>query len=348
MPSSKSESVPKVTASPVRRSTSVTVHDVARIAGVSAMTVSRAVNTPDGVPAATLAKVQQAIAKTGYVPNLLAGGLRSNKSRLVAALIPTLVGPVFNETVQALTVALSERGYQLMLGQSGYGDSREDELLSAIIARRPDGIVLTGVTHSDDARRRLMAAGIPVVETWDLTPTPIDMLVGFSHTAVAEAVCRRLYAGGRRRLAVIAADDERALRRTSAFLATARSLRLRRPAVYQVEAPATLGGGRSGLSSLIAKDPDIDAVFCSSDLLALGLLIEALARGIKVPDRVAVIGFGDIYFARDLHPALTTVRIDGTRMGREAARCIIERVEGRAVPERVIDIGFTLIERATA
>ena len=155
MPSSKSASALKASAGPKRRSTSVTVHDVARIAGVAAMTVSRAVNTPDGVPEATLAKVQQAIAKTGYVPNLLAGGLRSNKSRLVAALIPTLVGPVFNETVQALTVALSERGYQLMLGQSGYADSREDDLLGAIIGRRPDGIVLTGVSHSAEARRRL-------------------------------------------------------------------------------------------------------------------------------------------------------------------------------------------------
>ena len=348
MPTPKSPSPRASGAKPQRRSTSVTVLDVARLAGVSAMTVSRAINTPEGVLEATLAKVQEAIAKTGYVPNLLAGGLRSNRSRLVAALIPTLVGPVFNETVQALTLALNERGYQLMLGQSGYSDPHEDDLLGAIIGRRPDGIVLTGVTHSADARRRLLAAGIPVVETWDLTPTPIDMLVGFSHAAVAAAVCRRLHAGGRRRLAVIAADDERALRRTAAFLDAARGLRLRKPAVYQVSAPAALDGGRSGLRALLAQAPDIDAVFCSSDLLALGLLTEALVLGIKVPERLAVIGFGDIDFARDLHPALTTVRIDGTRMGREAARCIVERVEGRDVPERVIDIGFTIVERASA
>ena len=333
---------------PRQRRVSVTVHDVARVAGVSAMTVSRVINKPERMPAATLAKVQAAIAKTGYVPNLLAGGLRSNKSRLVAALIPTLVGPVFNETVQALTVALSERGYQLMLGQSGYAESREEDLLGAIIGRRPDGIVLTGVTHSAEARRKLLAAGIPVVETWDLTPTPIDMLVGFSHTAVAEAVCRRLHGAGRRRLAVIGADDERALRRTGAFLAAARSLRLAKPVVHQVPAPTTLGSGRSGLRALLALNPDLDGVFCSSDLLALGVLTEAHAMGIAVPGRLAVIGFGDLDFARDLHPALTTVRIDGTRIGREAARCIVDRVEGRAVPERLIDIGFTIVERASA
>lgn len=347
MPSSKSALLPTENVRPKRRSISVTVNDVARIAGVSAMTVSRVVNSPESVPEATLANVRQAIAKSGYVPNLLAGGLRSKRSLLVAALVPTLVGPVFSESIQALTVALSERGYQLMLGQSGYADSREDDLLGAIIGRRPDGIVLTGVTHSADSRRRLTAAGIPVVETWDLTPTPIDMLVGFSHVAVAEAVCRRLYAAGRRRLAILSADDERALRRTAAFLDAARALRVRKPVVFKVAAPATLGGGRSGLRTLLLQDPEIDGVFCSSDLLALGLLTEAQALGLKIPDQMSVIGFGDVYFARDLHPALTTVRIDGTRMGQEAARCIVERAEGRDVEERVIDIGFTLVERAS-
>ena len=329
------------------RRPSVTVHDVARLAGVSAMTVSRAVNTPDKVPVATRAKVQAAVAKTGYVPNLLAGGLRSNKSRLVAALIPTLAGPVFTETAQALTTALNQRGYQLMLGQSGYDQSHEDDLLGAIIGRRPDGIVLTGVMHSAETRRRLMAAGIPVVETWDLTPTPIDMLVGFSHEAVAQAVCRHLHAAGRRRLAVIGADDERSVRRSRAFVAAAALLGLAPPPVHQVQAPTTLGDGRAGLRALRAARPDLDAVFCSSDLMALGVLTEAQALGLAIPGQLAVIGFGDLAFSCDLHPALTTVRIDGTRIGQEAARCIIERAEGRSVAERVIDIGFTIIERAS-
>jgi len=330
-----------------KRRPSVTVHDVARLAGVSAMTVSRAVNTPERIPAATLAKVQAAIAKTGYVPNLMAGGLRSNKSRLVAALVPTLAGPVFNETVQALTAALNAQGYQLLLGQTGYADSHEDDLVGAIIGRRPDGVVLTGVTHSADTRQRLLAAGIPVVETWDLTPTPIDMVVGFSHAAVAEAVCRRLHAAGRRRLGVIGADDERARRRSLAFVAAARSLGLAEPLVHEVPAPTTLGSGRGGLRALLARQPEVDALFCSSDLLALGVYTEAQALAIAIPARLAVIGFGDLDFAKDMHPALTTVRIDGSRIGSEAARCIVERAEGRAVTERVIDIGFHIVERAS-
>ena len=98
---------------------------------------------------------------------------------------------------------------------------------------------------------------------------------------------------------------------------------------------------------MLAHGADFDAVFCSSDLLALGVLTEAQALGMAVPDRLAVVGFGDLAFARDLHPALTTVRIDGTRIGTEAARCIVDRVEGRPVPERMVDIGFSIIERAS-
>ena len=149
------------------------------------ITASRALKSPAQVSDEVRRKVADAVARTGYVPNLLAGGLASARSKLVAALVPTLSGPVFVESVRSLTEALAERGYQLMLGQSGYSGDREDALLEAIVGRRPDGIVLTGVLHSTEGRRRLLASGIPVVETWDLTPTPIDMLVGFSHVEVA-------------------------------------------------------------------------------------------------------------------------------------------------------------------
>src|ERR1700682_2340697 len=181
-----------------RGSGGLTLTDVARLAGVSPITVSRALNTPEQLTADTLARVQEAVARTGYVPNRVAGGLASSRSRLVAALVPTVASPVFLETVQAGTDTLAQAGYQVMLGQSGYGETREDALLDAIIGRRPDGVILTGVMHSPEGRRRLAAAGIPVVETWDLTPTPIDMLVGFSHEKVGVAVAEYLHFRGSR------------------------------------------------------------------------------------------------------------------------------------------------------
>ena len=326
----------------------ITLADVAKLAGVSAITASRALNTPAQVSPEALRRVREAVERTGYVPNMLAGGLASTRSRLVAAVVPTVAGPVFLETIQALTEALAESGYQVMLGQGGYANSREDALLDAIIGRRPDGIVLTGIMHSAEGRRRLLAAGIPVVETWDLTPTPIDMLVGFSHEKVGAAVAEYLHARGRRRAAIVTADDSRAGVRREGFVQVAARLGTLDVPVCVVPAPSALGHGRTGLADLLARRPEIDAVFCSSDTLALGVITEAQARGIPVPGQLAVLGFGDFGFAADTHPALTTVRIDGTAIGRQAARFIIERAEGRPVPERVVDIGFSLVQRASA
>jgi LacI family gluconate utilization system Gnt-I transcriptional repressor len=330
-----------------RGSGAVTLHDVAKLAGVAPITASRALNTPAQVSAEVLRKVSAAVARTGYVRNHLAGGLASTRSRLVAAVVPTISGPVFLETVQSLTEALAERGYQLMLGQAGYTGNREDALLEAIIGRRPDGIVLTGIVHSTEGRARLLASGIPVVETWDLTPTPIDMLVGFSHVEVGGAVANFLHAKGRRKLGVVAGDDERAQRRVEAFKATAVALGLPEPRVVAVPAPTTLQSGRQALAQLL-KGRQLDAVFCSSDLLALGVLTEARVRGIAVPEALAVIGFGDLEFAASLHPALTTVRINGAAIGRQAAAFIVERAEGREVAQRIIDIGFSIVERDSA
>ena len=328
-----------------RGSGAVTLHDVAKLAGVAPITASRAVNNPGQVSEEVRKKVGDAIARTGYVPNRLAGGLASTRSRLVAAVVPTISGPVFLETVQSLTQALAEHGYQLMLGQAGYTGNREDALLEAIIGRRPDGIVLTGIMHSAVGRKRLLASGIPVVETWDLTPTPIDMLVGFSHLEVGRAVAQFLHDKGRRKLAVVAGDDERAKRRFAAFQSAALALGLPAVRAVVVPAPTTLKSGRAALAELLRADRGIDAVFCSSDLLALGVLTEARVQGVAVPGRLAVVGFGDLEFAEDLDPSLTTVHIKGGAIGRQAAQFIVDRAEGRAVEHRVVDIGFSIIER---
>ena len=333
---------------PRRGSGGITLDDVSKIAGVSAITVSRALNTPSRVTPETREKVRLAVESTGYVPNLLAGGLASNRSRLVAALVPTIAGPVFLETIQALTETLAGRGYQLMLGQSGYGESREDALIDAIVGRRPDGIVLTGIMRSDAGRRRLVASGIPVVETWDLTPAPVDMLVGFSHELAGAAAADYLFSRGYRRPAVVTGDDHRADLRRAGFAGRMAGLGVAEVPVFTVPAPTTLAGGREALRELRRRHPAIDALACSSDVLAHGAIIEAQSQGMTVPRDVAVMGFGDLSFARHAWPAITTVRIDGTGIGRLAAGFIADRAEGRAVGQPIVDIGFSLVERDSA
>jgi LacI family transcriptional regulator, gluconate utilization system Gnt-I transcriptional repressor len=328
-----------------RSSGAITLRDVARLAGVAPITASRAVNTPDQVSPEVLRKVQDAVGRTGYVPNRIAGGLASSRSRLIAAVVPSIVVSVFVETVETLNNTLFEAGYQVMLGQTGYSPEREEALLEAIIGRRPDGIFLTGILQSGKGRSRLLASGIPVVETWDLTPTPIDMLVGFSHSAIGREVAGFLIAKGRRQFALVRAGDERASRRAVAFQNAVAQHGLGAVFVDNVGALRTLKSGREALGRILLQVPDVDAIFCSSDLLAMGVLTEAIARGIRVPQQLSIVGFGDVPYVADMVPALTTVHINGSDIGRMAAGFLISRAQGLAVEKPIVDVGFAIVER---
>ncbi|MWL89753.1 LacI family DNA-binding transcriptional regulator [Cupriavidus sp. SW-Y-13] len=322
---------------------SVTLHDVAREAGVSLITASRALSNPGLVSAKTIARVQEAVAATGYIPNLLAGGLKSRRSLTVAALVPNIAVAQFIPTVKALTDALDTAGYQLILGQTGYDHAREEALLGTMISRRPDGIVVTGLVHAQTSRDLLRRSGIPVVETWDLSDRPVDMAVGFSHLKVGSAVAGYFLGKGWRRFGIATGDDHRAAVRREGFVST---LGHDVPTV-RVPSPSSLGLGRQALRELLAQDPRIEAVFCSSDQLAQGVMEEARARGMRVPQDLAICGFGDADFAADMAPALTTVQIDGAAIGQLAADLVLTRCRGETVSTPVVDVGFRIVERGS-
>jgi len=326
----------------------VTLSDVARLAGVAPMTVSRCLNQPDTVRSTTRLKVQRAIEQTGYVQNRLAGALRSSRSRLVAVVMPMVTNPIFSDTFQAINDRLAQAGYQVLLGVSGYEREHEQELLEVILSRRPDGIILTGTLHTPASRNRLRAARVPVVETWDLTPEPIDMLVGFSHEQAGRAVALQLFAQGYRQFALLAVDDPRGLRRAESFTRTLaeQGVGAVRRQIYP--GTPTLAMGRMGLGALWQQQTEPGAplaVVCTSDTIAHGVLTEAAARGIRVPEQLAVMGFGDMSFAAHTFPALSTVRIDGALMGDTAAQMLLDRLQGQGSGGQVTDIGFTLIQR---
>lgn len=320
---------------------SVTLHDVARAAGVSPITASRALSNPHLVSPATRERVHQAVQATGYIPNRLAGGLKSQRSMTVGALVPVISVAQFLPTVQTLTEELERAGYQLILGQTGYDHAREAALLDTMVGRRVDGIVVAGLLQSGDASERLRRLGMPVVETWDWSERPLDMLVGFSHLKVGSAVAGFFLARGWQRVGVATGDDRRAALRLEGFAATfGRELPTAR-----VKAPSTMALGRAALGELLDRDPGTRAVFCSSDGLAQGVLAEAQARGVRVPDDLAVVGFGDADFAASLVPSLSTVRIDGAGIGRRAAHMVVARCRGEPVDETIVDLGFDIVER---
>ncbi|KXU94233.1 GntR family transcriptional regulator [Caballeronia megalochromosomata] len=328
---------------------SVTLEDVARLAGVTAMTVSRTLKRPELVREETRQRVLDAVRATGYVPNMLAGALATNKSHLVALLLPTIATSIFTDMVQAMMSTLAASGYQTLLGLTDYLREREEQLVETLLGRRPDAIVLTGTDHSQVTRERLLKTNVPIVEIWDLTDDPIDMLIGFSHEAVGSAVARHLLEKDYRRFAVLSADDPRGLRRSRSVIEELKRHGVDDVPMHVLPAPATLQTGREGFVRILEGElPDV--IVCSTDTLAQGILAEAAKRGMRIPQDVAVMGFGDLSTAAHVHPALSTVRIDGAAIGRLAADALLRRLEQKQASTTVLrlDTGFQIIDRESA
>lgn len=322
---------------------------VGRIAGVSQVTVSRALSDPSKVSPLTLKKIEDAIKATGFVPNALAGALASQQSHLVSALVPSLTNIVYSSVVKTFSQRMREFGYQILLSETGFDLAEEEVFVSAHLSRQPDAVLLTGIQHSAQTRRMLLGAGIPIVEVWDITASPIDMCVGFSHADAGRAVADFAIDTGFAFGGTVTANDERAKLRRDSF--TNRFLQKEGQSVFAHDCPgaASMGAGRAALADLIDNQGlKSGIVFCSSDVLAQGLLIEAHARGLKMPGDLSIVGFGDQEFAKDLEPALTTVRVDRELLGRTAADAILARIMGTESPQPVSDLGFEIVRRMSA
>ena len=326
--------------------------DVAKAAGVSMVTVSRAINTPDKVAAETLAAVRSAIARLGYSPNLMAGSLASNRSRIVGTIVPTISNLVFSETVEALAQTLAESGYQLLLGQSFYRSNEEAALVEAFLGRRVDGLVLTGCGQDGALRGRLRQAGVPVVQTWDL-PEPnsgtalVDMGVGFSNLAAGRAAARHLIERGYTSLGFIGAQEERSRQRLEGFRAEAAAAGIDEVPAELIRPPAGIDQAGPRLARLLEQRRDLRAVFCNNDLLAAGVLFECQRRYIAVPKRLAVMGFGDLGIAQAAAPQLSTVRIGRAEIGERAGQMLLARLAGDESGVRQFNVGFDLVTRAS-
>ena len=326
----------------------VKITDVAAAAGVAAMTVSRVLNNPERVAPLTAARVHEAIERLGYVPNLIAGSLSSRRSRMIAAIVPTIASPMFSDPVQAFTDVMNRAGYHVLLALSGYGAGETGrELIRAVLTRRPDGLLLTGAVHPPGVARLLRDAAVPVVEIWDAAPAHTDMLVGFDHAELGAAVAAFFAERGHTRFAVLAAGNSRAALRRQGFAEEVARRGGRLVAEQSnLPAPSGIADGRAGLRAMLPALGERTALFCGSDLVAFGALTEARALGIAVPERLAICGFGDFELSRASEPPITSVSVDGTAMGRLAAENLLARLAGNAAPSRVL-VPFRILPRAT-
>jgi LacI family transcriptional regulator, gluconate utilization system Gnt-I transcriptional repressor len=307
-----------------------TMQDVAAQAGVTAITVSRFLRAPEIVAPETAARIAAALHTTGYVPNKQAGQLASGRSRMVAAIIPSIANSIFAETVQGLSDGLQAAGYELLLTSTGYSRAREQEQIRAVLGWFPSALVVTGRHHSAAALKLLraaQAANTPVVEIWDQRRAGSGFAqVGFNHAEVGRAMASHLIAQGHRRLAYVdsgVAEDFRAHERGQGFAAAAEAAGVEARLITAAPVDA-FDAGRLALAGLLAeKRSRSTAIAFANDNLAGGALLEAQRRGVNVPGRLAIMGFGDFAIGRQLQPALTTVRPPRYEIGRRTAALLL-------------------------
>lgn len=323
------------------------LEDVAAQAGVSTATVSRFFNNPDVVAPATAARIREVVEQTGYIPNLVAGGLASSKSRMVAVLIPHIAESIFGDMIERMVEELTAAGITVMLGVTGTGDRRTEELIRAAMSRRADAIISTGPVN-DNVRALVKRSSITFIQVWELPSDPVDIAVGFSHADAGRDIARFLISRGYRRPHLVTSDSGRLKTRADAFRAEWSARAGLPPSESLIDMPSRYGHARRVFAEIKRLDEAPDVVVCGSDHLAQGLIIEAQASGLRVPDQLGIVGFGNSAIAGEMRPTITTVDIDGSRIAREAIAAIGRADEERTAAQRRIDVGFRLIARESA
>jgi LacI family gluconate utilization system Gnt-I transcriptional repressor len=326
--------------------------DVARVAAVSPMTVSRAFKRDSSVSDATRETILQAAETLGYVFDSTASNLRSQKSDFVAVTIPSINNANFADTLRGLSDGLQARGLQILLGSTNYDIHEEERLIEQLLRRRPGAVVVTGGKHTPRARRLLENAGVPVIEIWDLPVAPIGHVVGFSNAAAVRLLVDHLVAKGCTKIAFIGGDADRDTRgadRRAGFIAAMQTHGLDAMRLIAVGAPPiSMREGAEAMARLIETLPDTEAVICVSDPSAFGALTECQRRGIAVPGRISIAGFGDYDIAAVAFPSLTTVNPFPREIGLQTAALLLEVLDAPDSPARVIAITPDLITRESS
>jgi LacI family gluconate utilization system Gnt-I transcriptional repressor len=331
---------------------------VAQAAEVTAITVSRFLREPARVAPATAERIRSALARTGYVPNKQAGLLASGVSNIVAALLPNLANSIFAETAQGLSDGLQAAGYELLIASTSYSLEREEQQLRSLLGWHPAALVVTGRLHASGALKLLAQAhadGTPVIEIWDHHPSarggrePHFTQIGFNHDEVGSAMADHLLRAGHRYLAYVDSsveEDYRAHERGLAFSATAKSAGAH---VEWLTAPVgdAFDAGRQLLGELVrAGPPAITAAAFANDHLATGALLEAVRCDIAVPQRLALLGFGDFALARQLRPALSSVQLPRRQIGERTADSLILALRD-GQPAQPAALSWSLVARGT-
>lgn len=326
---------------------------MARAAGVSASTASRALRGERAVDPGLIARVQAASSKLGYVPDPAARALASQRSNHVAILIPLLSNALFVDLLDAAQKTLRAAGYQTLMGVTHYDASEEEQLLREQLLHRPAGLLVTGLDHNAATRRLMDSSQVPCVHLMDLPHVDsADSLycVGFRQTDAGVALTQHLLSTGRKRIAFAAAQlDPRVMQRLYGWRSALQAAGVYEPTLeFLNPAPSSLALGGAMFEQIMQQRPAVDAIFFCNDDLAQGALMAALRMGVSVPGQVAITGFNDLTGSDQMLPPLTTVRTPRARIGEAAAQMLLSLMRGEEPASPRLDVGFEIIQRQSS
>jgi LacI family transcriptional regulator, gluconate utilization system Gnt-I transcriptional repressor len=333
-----------------QRRRATTLAEVAKLANVSAITVSRTIRNKGPITERTREKVIAAIHEIGYVPNRIAGSLASSDSNLMGVIIPSLSNIVFPEVLHGINAALEESGYQPVVGITNYNIDAEEKLVRALLAWKPAAMIIAGFDHTDATRRMLENSGIRIAELMDIDQTPIDIAVGLSHHRAGYDTGQYLIKQGYRRFGYVGHDwgaDRRARQRYDGLEMALRQAGLTLIGQAIVDGPSSTLAGRAMLADLIQRKPKIDVVVFSNDDMAVGGVFHCFSSNITLKSQLAIFGFNGLDIGQSLPVQLSTIRSNRFLIGRTAVEKIIERPKRNRKPV-VIDTGYEIIAGGTA
>ncbi|MGB8313098.1 MAG: LacI family DNA-binding transcriptional regulator [Aestuariivirga sp.] len=339
-----------MTGLPRNKSRRITLDDVATRAKVSAVTASRVLRKPEMVSADLRARVDGAVRDLGYIPNQLASALASSHTGRIGVIVPSLTNGVFGDYLRALHDVLVPAGFQVLVLNSHYLPGREEKAIATMLGQYPEAMILAGILQTAQARKSLKQAGIPVVQTMELTDEPIDINIGLSQVSAGYAAARHLFELGHTHVGQISApQDSRSRKRIQGYLQAVHEFGAVQMAV-SLDQPSSVPLGGQLLVELLERWPKITAVFCGNDNMALGALFECQRRGIRVPQDMAIIGFNDLEVSACAFPSLSSIATPRYEIARCSAEIILEiiRGSGNRPKKRKIDLGFKLIARESS
>lgn len=304
-----------------------TLEDVARAARVSTATISRSINMPDKVAPETLARIQDVIRELGYTPHSGGRSLASNRSNTVGAIIPTMANAMFASGLQAFQEELSKEGVTLLVASSGYDGRHEYSQIQSLITHGADGLLLIGAARLPQTREFLALRQIPYVVSWCYKSGSKELFAGFDNHKAAYGMTMEVLRQGHRRIAMIAGiakGNDRASNRIKGVRKAIRDFGEDARLLKIIETDYSQTEGGDAFARLMQQRDAATAVICGNDVLAAGAIVRAREMGIAIPRQVSITGFDDIDIATTVYPPLTTVRVPQRRMGRSAARLLLE------------------------